>query len=172
MPSSAIEIRAARDADSDALCTLIASIFAEYEGVLFILDEMPELREIATAFQKAGGQFWVAERDGEIVGCVGYSPTNGGEGIELKKLYMHGDLRRHGLGARLVERVEEAARESGAAFVDLWSDVKFETAHRFYERRGYRRDGRTRELHDESDTVEYYFRKDLAPRGTRGPQFD
>jgi putative acetyltransferase len=57
--------------------------------------------------------------------------------------------------------VERAAREQGAGYVDLWSDVKFETAHRFYERRGYSRDGRTRELDDESDTVEYHFRREL-----------
>lgn len=162
MPSAdAIEIRAATDADSEALCDLIAAIFAEYDGVLFILDEMPELRAIATAFDRAGGEFWVAERDGELVGCVGCSPTKG-NGIELKKLYVHKDLRRHGLGARLVDLVERAGRDRQAGFVDLWSDVKFETAHRFYERRGYRRDGRTRELHDESETVEYYFRKDMT----------
>lgn len=175
MSAAAITIRAATDADSDALCALIAGIFAEYEGVLFLLDEMPELRAIATAFRAAQGEFWcaeqageqsgeqTAEQGGEIVGCVGYTPSKEGAGIELKKLYVRGDQRRHGLGARLVDRVEEAARGRGAAFVELWSDVKFETAHRFYERRGYRRDGRTRELHDESDTVEYHFRKDLAP---------
>ena len=158
----AITIRDARDDDSQALCRLIADIFAEYDGVLFILDEMPELRAVASAFDRAGGAFWCAERQGDVVGCVGYSPSREGNGIELKKLYVHRAVRRSGLGARLVERVEQAARERGAAFVELWSDVEFETAHRFYERRGYERDGRTRELHDESNTVEYYFRKELA----------
>jgi len=166
----AIELRPATDADSEALCTLIAAIFDEYEGVLFILDEMPELRAIATAFSDSGGQFWCAVDRGEtIVGCIGYVPAKEGNGLELKKLYVRRDLRRLGLGARLVARVEQTARERGCDFVELWSDVKFETAHRFYERRGYVRDGRTRELHDESDTVEYHFRCELTELAPRCP---
>ena len=93
-----------------------------------------------------------------------------GNGVELKKLYVARDERRHKLGHRLTCRVEEAARARGKAFVELWSDVKFDAAHRFYEARGYQRDGRTRELGDASDTVEYYFRLDLQP--SRGSKHD
>lgn len=157
-----ILIRDGRDEDSEAICALIEAIFAEYEGVLFILSEMPELRRIASAFAEDGGAFWVAERDGTIVGCVGWAPAKSADAaVELKKLYVAAQERRGGLGGRLLARVEDAARRRGAAFVELWSDVKFETAHRFYERRGYHRDGRTRELGDESDTVEHYFRRRL-----------
>ena len=154
-----IVIREALDEDSPAVAALIEPIFAEYDGVLFIPSEMPELDAIASAFQRDGGVFLVALHDSAVVGCVGYTPA--AEGIELKKLYVAKSERRHGLGAMLTERVEQAARERNAAFVELWSDAKFTAAHRFYERRGYERDGRTRELHDESGTVEYYFRRGL-----------
>jgi putative acetyltransferase len=70
--------------------------------------------------------------------------------------------RTHGLDERLLSLVEQAAAQRGARFIELWSDVKFETAHRFYARRGYERDGRTRELGDASATVEYYFRRSLS----------
>jgi len=150
-------IRDARDEDGAALCTLIEPIFAEYKGVLFIQHEMPELMHIATTFVEAGGAFWVAERDDEVVGCVGWVPH--GEGVELKKLYVARNERERGLGRRLVERVETAAKARGATYVELWSDSKFLPAHRFYTRRGYARDGRSRDLDDESATTELYFRK-------------
>lgn len=152
-------IRDARDEDGEALCALIEPIFAEYDGVLFILDEMPELERIATAFDRGG--FWVAERNGAVVGCVGWMPH--GDGVELKKLYVAKTERERGLGRALVERVEAAAERRGAAFVELWSDSKFVPAHRFYAKRGYVRDGRQRALDDASDTIEFYFRKNLTP---------
>jgi len=163
-----IVIREARDADGKALCALIEPIFAEYEGVLFILEEMPELMVIATTFGDAGGTFWVAERDGELVGCVGWVPH--GDGVELKKLYVAKTDRERGLGRQLVDRVEEAATKRGAAFVQLWSDSKFLPAHRFYRRRGYVRDGQTRTLEDLSDTIEFHFRKELSRTSASRPE--
>jgi putative acetyltransferase len=154
-----VHIRAARDADGAALIELIRSIFAEYDGVLFVLDEMPELEHIAEDFVSAGGRFWCAELQGRLVGCIGYAPMGGG--VELKKLYVAEDQRRAGLATRLVALVERAARDRGACFIELWSDVKFDAAHRFYQRLGFDPDGRTRALHDASDTYEYYFRKQL-----------
>lgn len=158
-------IREARDDDAEGLMALIAAVFAEYEGCVFDVDgEIPELRRIASAFAEVNGRFWVAERDGRVVGCVGVAPAHDRTGVELKKLYVAASERRQGLGDRLCERVLEEARRRGARFIDLWSDTKFETAHAFYERRGWRRDGTTRELHDKSDTVEFYFRRELLTR--------
>lgn len=156
------EIRDARDSDETGLIELIGSIFAEYPNcVLAVDEEIPELRHIATSFAGWKGHFWVAERDGRIVGCIGFTPAHEPGGIELKKLYVAASERQTGLGSRLTDRVVEAARARGARFIDLWSDTKFETAHHFYEHRGFKRNGVTRELHDLSDTVEYYFRRDL-----------
>lgn len=155
-------IRAATDDDGVAIGGLIERIYREYEGVHFLWDEVPELEQVATTFAEAGGAFFCAERDGRIVGCIGWTPTKEGRGVELKKLYVAREERRHGLGQRLTELVEQAARARGASFVELWSDVKFLTAHAFYERRGYRRDGRSRPLNDVSDTWEFHFLLPLA----------
>ena len=125
--------------------------------------ELPELRAIASYFREHDGEFWVSERDGEIVGCIGYSPAKDPSGVELKKLYVHACARKHGLGGQLHNRVEARARERGPRLIDLWGDTRFATGHAFYERRGYQRGATTRELHDKSFTVEFYFRKDLAP---------
>jgi putative acetyltransferase len=156
-------IRDARDDDAEALISLITGVFDEYAGCVMDVDgELPELRRIASYFREHQGEFWVADRAPEVVGCIGYSPAGDPGGVELKKLYVHASERRHGLGGRLLERVESRATARGARFIDLWSDTRFETAHAFYERRGYVRGPTTRELHDKSGTVEYYFRKTLT----------
>jgi putative acetyltransferase len=152
-------LRRARDADGPAIAALIEAVFAEYPGVMFVPEEMPELEAPATAFAREGGELHVAERGGRVVGCVGWTPSEGG--VELKKLYVARAERRAGLGAELCDVVERAAARRGVRSLELWSDTRFETAHAFYERRGWVRDGRTRALGDRSATVELHFRKEV-----------
>lgn len=83
---------------------------------------------------------------------------------ELKSLYVAADDRRQGWGRVLVRLVERAAAESGHRKVVLWSDTRFEAAHAFYTRLGYRRTGAQRELHDLSGTREYEFVRALGDR--------
>ncbi|MEM9694452.1 MAG: GNAT family N-acetyltransferase [Myxococcota bacterium] len=159
---SDVLFRPARDDDGAALCSLIEPIFGEYDGVLFIPEEMPELRAIATAFGE--GAFWVGERGGEVVACAGWIPMDAHR-IELKKLYVRRDQRRQGTARRLVTMVEAAAQaRSGSAVVELWSDAKFVEAHAFYRSLGYASDGRTRLLHDASDTLELFFSRRCVAR--------
>ena len=156
-----IFIRESRDDDAAGLIALIGGCFAEYPGCVLDIDgEMPQLRAIATAFQEHGGRFWTAESEGAIIGCAGIVPAQP-DGAELKHLYVAKDARRVGLGTRFVAIVEAEARSRGAAFVELWSDTRFEDAHRLYERLGYVRSAHPRELHDLSSSVEYHFRKKL-----------
>lgn len=156
---SKMRIREAEDSDASGLIALIEACFAEYPGCVLDVDrEEPDLRTIRTCYQAHGGRFWVAETDGEIVGCIGLTPASKASGIELKKLYVARRVRRQGLGARLTEYVLDEARARGAPFVDLWSDTRFETAHRFYERHGFLRGPQVRDLQDLSHTREYYYR--------------
>jgi putative acetyltransferase len=102
----------------------------------------------------------VAESGGELVGCAGIVSTADPGVMEMKKIYVAKDARQMGLGARLCSLVEAEAMSRRAAAVELWSDTRFEDAHRLYEHRGYVA-GPTRELHDKSHSVERYFRKAL-----------
>lgn len=157
-----VKIREARDEDAGQLIALIEACYSEYDGcVLRVDEETPELRKIATAHLDLGGRFWVAEHNGALAGSVGLVPGNAPGVIEMKKLYVAKDARKIGLGARLCSLVEVEAMSRGAEAVELWSDTRFEDAHRLYERRGYER-GKTRELHDASKSVEHYYRKDLS----------
>lgn len=157
-----IKIREARDDDSEQLIGLIEGCYGEYPGcVLLVNDEAPELLKIATTHAQLGGRFWVAEQDGELLGSAGLVAGKNGT-VEMKKLYVAKDARKIGIGARLCSLVEVEAMSRGADAIELWSDTRFEDAHRLYERRGYKRSPKTRELNDASKSVEYHFRKSLS----------
>lgn len=163
-------IRPAKDDDALDVIELIGSVFGEYHHCVLDVDgEMPQLRAIASWAAQKHGEFWVAELDGRVVGMCGYAevPATAERraGIELHKLYVHRRARSFGLGGKFVTCVETAAARREAAFIELWSDTRFTTAHAFYEKRGFVR-GPTRELHDLSDTVEYYFEKPLGKAAT------
>jgi putative acetyltransferase len=156
-----IKIREARDDDAAGLVSLIETIYEEYPGcVLDVENEVPELLKPRTSHAAAGGRLWVAESAGKLVACVAILPAGNGT-MELKKLYVSQEARRMGLGARLCSLVEVEARSRGARTLELWSDTRFTDAHRLYERRGYQRGPATRELHDKSQSVEYYYRREL-----------
>ncbi len=153
-------LRPGRDDDADAVVELIGATWAEYPGVVLDVDaEEPWMLAPATSFDAWGGAFWVLPRPGSryLDACVGVRPTRQGRAAELKSLYVAAGARRRGYGARLVRRVEQWVRERGMDHVVLWSDARFADAHRLYERLGYARSGRSRELHDLSDTTELEF---------------
>lgn len=152
------QVRPARDDDADGLVALIGAVFAEYEGCVIDLDDLDaDLLAWRSHLEARGGDGWVVvDEGGLLVACVGVTPTGPGR-AELKRLYVRADARGRGLGAALVTQVEAWARDHGAHEVVLWSDTRFLDAHRLYERRGYRRTGRSRDLHDPSDTTEDQF---------------
>jgi putative acetyltransferase len=156
--------RAALDSDAQGLIALIGAVYDEYPGcVLDVPGEEPDLEAIASAYSQKGGQFWVAVESDRVVGCVGWVPSTDPETpadwIRLCKLYVARTHRRQGLASSLCARVEAAAQARGAGGIELWSDTRFLDAHRFYTRRGYQKQPRTRQLFDRSDTTEYYFTK-------------
>ncbi len=155
-----VKLRRARNADSDGVISLIARVFTEYEGCVLDVDlEEPELRNPVESFTR----FWVLAREEEILGCGGLDDH--GEGVvQLKKLYLDPSVRGGGYARVIAQLVEKYARSVGATSLELWSDTRFVAAHGFYERMGYLRTGRTRELHDLSHTTEYHYVKMLDVR--------
>lgn len=157
-----MKIRDVVDADADQVIDLVRSCYAEFEGVVFDLDaELAELRGPASWAELQGGLFWVVEIDDQIIGSIALVPTAAPKVVELHRLYVRSAIRGAGIGAKLCGLVETQAREQGARFIELWSDTRFEAAHRLYERLGYVRGTETRELHDKSNSTEYYYRKAL-----------
>lgn len=154
-------IRNAADADGDSIARLIASVFGEYEGCPFIFDDFPELAAPATHYEKRGGRLFVAEHDGIIVGSFAVSSPDGDGVFEINKVYLDRDQRGSGLAQRLyATALDEVARRGGRT-LKLWSDTRFLSGHRFYEKLGFARQPVVRFVPDATDCWEFAYRLEL-----------
>ncbi|HEV3232931.1 MAG TPA: GNAT family N-acetyltransferase [Candidatus Dormibacteraeota bacterium] len=155
-------IRDGRDDDAWDLVGLVGGCWAEYPGcVLDVHGEAPELLAIATYYADHKGRFWIVEAAGRVVGSIGTQPAPGAGAWLLQKLYIAPWARRQGLGRRLVALVEDEVRGRGGKRVELWTDTRFVDAHRLYEACGYHRGPATRDLHDLSQTTEFFYDRTL-----------
>ncbi|WP_043335761.1 GNAT family N-acetyltransferase [Belnapia moabensis] len=156
-------IRPGRDEDAEGFIRLIGDCWAEFPNCILDVDrEAPELRALASYFAKAGGALWAAEREGSVVGMVGTRPLNNDQAYEICRMYVAVPERGTGLSQRLLDTAEANARAAGAQRLVLWTDTRFDVAHRFYEKRGYLRQGAIRILDDISKSLEFRYAKPAA----------
>ncbi|WP_319531003.1 GNAT family N-acetyltransferase [uncultured Cohaesibacter sp.] len=153
-------IRPAKDDDGPAIKTLIAGIFADYDNCLFVEDEFPELAHPQSYYAAMGGEMWVAEEAGEIVGCLGVGETTVEGLFELFKVYVAKNARGQGLAWSMFNLALDLIDERGGDSIRLWTDTKFAEGHAFYEKIGFERVPVVRFLGDASDTWEYCYRLD------------
>lgn len=159
-PVAGAVLRSGRDEDAEGFVALIGACWAEYPGCVLDVDgEVPELRTLATHFARQGGALWAAERDGQVVGMVGTRPLNSDEAWEICRMYVAAGEHGSGLAGRLLDTAEAHARAAGAARLVLWTDTRFDRAHRFYEKRSYVRQGAIRILDDASKSLEFRYAK-------------
>ena len=84
--------------------------------------------------------FWVAELNGIVVGCVGAWPDINAIGsLELIRMSVDASVRRKGIATLLIRQVENFATENGFTKVSLTTLVMMSAACSFYERCGYTR---------------------------------
>ena len=123
---------------------------------------MPELRALASYYGAKGGRLWAAEVDGRLVGMIAtcpLEPSVGSGAWEICRVYVDPALHGAGLGHVLLDLAESHAIDAGATRLVLWTDTRFDRAHRFYEKRSYVRSGPVRVLHDISNSLEYAYAK-------------
>jgi len=155
-------LRPGRDEDAGGFIALIGACWREYPGCVMDLDgEVPELRALASHVTHLGGALWATEAAGRVVGMVLARPL-GGEDWELGKMYVDRAYRGSGLARTLAEAAEAHARAHGAIRLKLWSDTRFDRAHRFYEKMSFVRGGPLRVLGDKSNSLEFAYAKPLA----------
>jgi DNA-binding MarR family transcriptional regulator/GNAT superfamily N-acetyltransferase len=80
---------------------------------------------------------WIAELDGERVGCVFCVPGPGSRTAKLRMLVVEPAARGAGVGKRLVEECLEFARSSGYSAIELWTVDVLAAARTLYERAGF-----------------------------------
>jgi GNAT superfamily N-acetyltransferase len=152
-------IRSGRDTDGPDIIALIASCWSRYPGIRMDVDrEMPELHALATYYSQQNGALWVAEAANRIAGMIATRPLDGAA-WEICRVYAEPALHGSGLGHSLLDRAERHAITAGAERLVLWSDTRFDRAHRFYEKRSYLRHGPVRVLTDISNSLEFGYAK-------------
>ena len=86
--------------------------------------------------QRPGSNFWIAELDGEPVGCIGaYRRDN--EEAEIRRLAVARSARRRGVASKLLAQAEEFCRDAGYARAIVWTANHMTAAIAFLQHRGY-----------------------------------
>jgi putative acetyltransferase len=153
-------LRPVRRKDVPSILELIDGVYAEYGCKLDAENEERHLLDPIAYFRAQGGEFWVVEEDGRVRATVAVQLHAAGAS-ELKSLYVHSSLRRQGWGRKLANLAIEHARARASQRMFLWSDTRFEDAHRLYRSLGFRECG-YRELNDSNNSKEYGFEMDFS----------
>jgi GNAT superfamily N-acetyltransferase len=104
---------------------------------------------------------WIAELDGQRVGCVSCMAGDDGDAV-LRILLVHPDGRGHGIGGRLVDTCVEHARAHGFKRLRLWTTNWQEAARQVYLRRGFALVGEQAERRFGVDVVGETYHLDLS----------
>jgi len=81
-------------------------------------------------------RFFVARRDGKVLGCAALRIDPAGYG-ELKRMFVSPEARGLKLGRRLLERIEEEARREGLGCMRLETGIHQPEALGLYRSTGY-----------------------------------
>jgi GNAT superfamily N-acetyltransferase len=87
--------------------------------------------DFAAAHDSTREAAWIAEVDGERVGCV-FCVANDEATAQLRILLVHPNGRGLGLGARLVDECVEFARDAGYERIVLWTNHPLVAARHIY----------------------------------------
>jgi DNA-binding MarR family transcriptional regulator/N-acetylglutamate synthase-like GNAT family acetyltransferase len=94
--------------------------------------------EMTAAPDPARERCWIAERDGQRLGCV-FLARDDPETARLRLLLVEPAARGEGLGRRLVEAALAFARRAGYREVVLWTHRELHAARRIYADVGFRK---------------------------------
>lgn len=138
MTLNKIEIVEFDERYQDAIERLVLPIQQVEFGVKITREEQPDLTEIASVFQRANGNFWVAVSEDQVVGTVGVVDI-GNQQVALKKMFVDRSCRgkKTGVAQALMDTAKRWCLEKNVVSVLLGTTKQMTAAHRFYEKNGF-----------------------------------
>ena len=131
-------LRAWTAADRAPAAELIRSVLAEY-GLGWEPERADrDVLQVETCYQAVGGEFWVIEHHGTLVGTGAYYPIPRGQNaVEIRKMYLLPEVRGQGLGRFLLQTLE--ATIATRHFEQIWIETASVLAEavELYESSGY-----------------------------------
>ena len=159
-------IRPIEPRDDAAMAAIVRRSLETYglnlPGTAYFDPELDHLSRFYAAKPLERAYFVLEDACGRVLGGAGLAEApEGTRCAEVQKLYLSEEARGQGLGRRLMERVEQAARSLGYRETYLETHSRLKAAIRLYERLGYRPvDRPPSAVHGAMDC---FFRKRLAP---------
>ena len=117
---------------------LIKDVLAEYGLKCEPYGADRDVYDVELHYQKKGGEFWVVEREDQIVGTAAYYPIErGNNAVEIRKMYILPAARGQGLGKFLLQELESKIIARG--FDEIWIETAsvLKKAVKMYENNGY-----------------------------------
>jgi putative acetyltransferase len=135
-----ITYRRLKKEDNPVIASLIRTILEEFHidrpGTAYT---DPTTDDLFSLFSEPRSVYFVAQKDGRIVGGCGIYPTEGlpGDCTELVKYYVLPEERGQGIGKKLMELCIESARKFGYTRLYLETVPELGDAIRIYEKAGF-----------------------------------
>jgi DNA-binding MarR family transcriptional regulator/GNAT superfamily N-acetyltransferase len=104
---------------------------------------------------------WIAELDGDRIGCVFCTAADTADTAQLRLLLVEPSARGSGVGTRLVDECLRFAKRAGYTRVTLWTNDVLVAARRIYQRAGFVCDRREAHHSFGQDLVGEYWSRDL-----------
>ncbi len=136
-PKPAITIVEYSDEYKDQVRDVIGKTLADIEVIdpaTLPIDD-PDLDSIEKEYS-GNGRFWVALREGKVVGTVGVR-DGGNQVAKLKRMFVLVDQHGSGIGQQLLDTATDFAEQEGYKKMVLNTHEKMQRAHKFYERNGF-----------------------------------
>ena len=133
-------LRKVEKKDNPTLAKMIRAVFEEHDapqkGTVY---SDPTTDHLCELFEIAKSVLWVAEVNGEVLGCCGIYPTKGlpENCAELVKFYLPKEARSKGIGKALMEQSITSAKEFGYTELYLESLPHYLKAVNIYEKQGF-----------------------------------
>lgn len=130
----------------------------EVELIEYIYGHTPEI--LMKKFSQRDAGFFLARTDENIVGCVGYSKSDGGI-AELQKMYVRPEARGKGAARGLMTACLDAMRRDGYAMVRLETVTFMSAAIALYDAFGFKRSAHFRVVPQSLQPITIFMEREL-----------